>query len=529
MTLNSCTTKTDADILLHNGKIYTSDSAFSVKEAMVVKDGKILETGSYNEMITKYNIAEDIDLQGLYVYPGFIDAHCHFYGYSLTLQQADLNGALSFEEVIERLKTHQSAFNQKWLLGRGWDQNIWENREFPTNELLNKNFPDIPVVITRVDGHVVIANDKALEIAGINSDTKIEGGKILLKDGKITGILLDKAADKMKEIIPVPQGDDLSKLMIEAEKRCTELGLTSVADAGLDKDIILQIEDLQNKNKLKINVYAMLNPSEENIGFFVKKGYYDKSRLHVHAIKLYADGALGSRGACLLEPYSDDSSNSGIMVESIETLRHFCNIAYQNNYQVCTHAIGDSAVRVILGVYAEFLKGKNDRRWRIEHAQVVNENDFEVFSEYNIVPSVQPTHATSDMKWAANRIGDKRIKNAYAYKKLLKQNGWIPFGTDFPIEKIDPLLTFFAAVFRKDENGYPEGGFQPENAVTREDALKGITIWAARSCFLENESGSLEPGKYADFVILDKDIITADEKEILKTQVLKTYIRGEIR
>jgi predicted amidohydrolase YtcJ len=287
------------------------------------------------------------------------------------------------------------------------------------------------------------------------------------------------------------------------------------------------MEQLQKEKSLKMNVYAMLDPSKENMDFFVKKGIYKTDRMHVCSIKLYADGALGSRGALLLEPYADDPGNSGILVENMDTLKYYCQMAFDNNYQVCTHAIGDSAVRTVLKLYAQYLKQDNDRRWRIEHSQVVDKADVPLFGQYNIVPSVQPVHATSDMYWADERLGPVRVKNAYSYKDLMEQNKWIPFGTDFPIEKVDPLLTFYAAVYRKDVKGYPETGFQIENAVSKEDALRGITIWAAKSCFEDTEKGSLEPGKFSDFVILDKDIMTVPGKDILTTRILSTYIRGE--
>jgi len=523
----SCQTKTNADLLLLNGKIYTVDSSFSIAEAMAVKGGVIIATGTAKEIKSRYASDSLVDLGGNTVYPGFIDAHCHFYGLALFMQQADLHDAASFEQVIERLKIHQQHYHPQWLLGRGWDQNLWERKDFPDNELLDKNFPDIPVVLTRVDGHAVIANSKALQAAGINTGTKIAGGIILQKNGQLTGVLIDKAADKLKDIIPQPEGEELIALLKKAQQQCFSCGLTTVADAGLSKKIMLFFEKLFSENILKINIYGMLDPSVENIEFFVKKGIYRKNSLHICSIKLYADGALGSRGACLLKPYNDDETNNGLMVEALDTLKYFCNIAFKHHYQVCTHAIGDSAVRVMLNIYAEFLKGKNDRRWRIEHAQVVSPDDMALFGKHGIIPSVQPTHATSDMLWAGNRLGKDRIKTAYAYKNLMSQNGWIPFGTDFPIEKVSPLLTFYAAVFRKDQNGIPENGFQTENAVSREDALKGMTICAAKSCFEENEKGSLEAGKYADFVILDKDILNIPEAQVLNTKVLKTYIRGE--
>jgi len=525
--MHSCQTKTDADLLLLNGKIYTVDSNFSIAEAMAVKNGKIVATGSTQEIRERFTADSMMDLGGKPVYPGFIDAHGHFYGLALFMQQADLNGAASFEEVVESLQAHYQKYRPPWVLGRGWDQNLWENKAFPDNALLDKNFPDLPVVLTRIDGHAVIANSKALEMAQITAQTNIPGGKILQKDGKITGVLIDKAADRMKDKIPQPEDKELTALLKEAQRHCLSLGLTTVADAGLQKNTVLLFEKLFADNTLKINIYAMLEPSSENIETFVKKGIYRKGGLHICSLKLYADGALGSRGACLLEPYSDELSNTGLMVETRDSLIHYCRLAYENNYQMCTHAIGDSAVRAMLNIYATILKGTNDRRWRIEHAQVVSPGDMSLFAQFSIIPSVQPTHATSDMLWAADRLGNERVKSAYAYKDLLKQNNWLPFGTDFPIEKADPLLTFYAAVFRKDANSLPAGGFQIENAVSRVEALKGITLWAAKGCFEENEKGSLEAGKYADFVVLDQDIMAVSEKKILATKVLQTFIHGE--
>jgi len=276
-----------------------------------------------------------------------------------------------------------------------------------------------------------------------------------------------------------------------------------------------------------MKIYAMLSPTNEHFTQFVSKGTYKTAGLNVRSIKLYADGALGSRGAKMLDDYSDDPGNSGLVLTSPDSIRYFCSKAIENNYQVCTHAIGDSANRMMLQIYGEFLKGKNDKRWRIEHDQIIAPGDFKYFNTYSIVPSVQPTHATSDMYWATDRVGAERMKGAYAYKQLLGQNGWLPLGTDFPIENISPLYTFYAAVERKDLKGFPEEGFQPENALTREEALKGMTIWAAKAGFEENEKGSLEPGKAADFIILDKDIMQIPGSELPGVKVLKTFVDGK--
>jgi len=301
-----------------------------------------------------------------------------------------------------------------------------------------------------------------------------------------------------------------------------------VADAGLSKSLVLLMDKMQKNQSLKIRIYAMLEPSAENIEYFVKKGVYETPRLHVCSIKIYADGALGSRGGCLLKPYSDDPDNYGLIVESPEKLSKIIAIAYQYGYQVNTHAIGDSANRMMLDLYAGFLKQPNERRWRIEHVQCVDPADFAKFKQYSIIPSVQPTHATSDMYWAEERLGPVRIKYAYAYKSLMVQNGWFANGSDFPVESINPLYGFYAAVYRKDHKGYPQDGFQKENAVTRMQALQAMTIWAAKSDFEEKYKGSIEKGKYADFVVLDNDLLKCTEQDLLKIHVLLTYINGEL-
>jgi hypothetical protein len=518
-----------ADLIIKNAKIYTVDSTFSKAEAMVVKAGKILAIGTEDKILSHFESDNIIDLEGKPVFPGFIDAHCHFYGYGLgLLQRADLTGTNSFDEVLEILKKHHDAFSSFWIEGRGWDQNDWEIKEFPDKAKLDILFPDNPVLLTRIDGHAAIANAKALQIAGIVNNTVVEGGNIIQKNGQPTGVLIDNAIDLVSKKIPKPDVQQISKALITAEKRCFEVGLTGVHDAGLDANIVGIIDSLQKTGQLKMNIYAMLSPTKKNFSTYVSKGPYKTDKLNVRSIKLYADGALGSRGAKMLEDYSDDPGNAGLVLTSPDSIRRFCQEALENNYQVCTHAIGDSANRMMLTIYGEFLKGSNDKRWRIEHDQVVADGDFDLFGKFSIVPSVQPTHATSDMYWAADRVGAERIKGAYAYKRLLSQNGWLPLGTDFPIENINPLYTFYAATERKDLKGFPEEGFQTENALNREEALKGMTIWAAKAAFDENLRGSLEPGKVADFVVLEKDIMTIPGSETPEVKIRMTFVDGKM-
>jgi predicted amidohydrolase YtcJ len=521
-----CSQKEDMENIYFNTNVYTVNSEFSVQEAFVVKDGKIVDVGSNDEILSKYSSENKVDLEGKFVYPGFIDPHCHFYGYGLSLQWANLRGTQSFEEILEIIKTHYENSTSEWILGRGWDQNDWENKDFPSKEKLDVLFPNNPVYLVRVDGHAALVNSKALEIANFNENTFFEGGHLQKKDGKLTGILIDNAKEELYKIIPEETIEQQANSLLEAAKDCFAVGLTSVADAGLKKETIGIMDSLQQNGDLKMRIYAMVESSDEASLELIRKGIYRTDYLSVRSVKMYADGALGSRGALMLEDYSDDPGNKGILVNTQEYYDNICKLAYENNFQVCTHAIGDGANRIILNTYAKFLKGKNDLRWRIEHAQVVNPDDFELFGKFNIVPSMQSTHATSDMYWAEDRVGSERIKGAYALKQLMNQNGWIPNGSDFPVEKINPLLGYYAAISRKDIKGYPEEGFQKENALSREEAMRAMTIWAAKSCFQEDEKGSIEKGKFADFVILEEDLLNIEESKIPNIKVLETYING---
>ncbi|NPA37117.1 MAG: amidohydrolase [Chlorobi bacterium] len=528
--INACDVKKEnADLILLNGVVYTVNSDMDIAEAVAVKDGIIVAVGANEEVGNRYTSENIINLKGKSVYPGFIDAHCHFYGYGVDqLIYADLTGTKSFDEVLSVLKEFsEKNKNNKWILGRGWDQNDWPDKIFPDNRNLNELFPDKPVVITRIDGHAVLVNKKALDAAGFNEKTIIPGGKLQKKNGELTGILLDNAADKLKEIVPPLNDAMISEALLGAQEDCFTVGLTSVVDAGLDKNVVEIIDSLNKEGKLKMRIYAMLTPDKETVNTYVKKGIYKTPYLHISSIKLYADGALGSRGACLLQPYYDDPGNFGFLVNTPEYLDSLCAVAFENGYQVNTHAIGDSAVRTVLNIYRKYLKPDNDRRWRIEHSQVVAPEDFALYGKINVIPAVNTTHATSDMYWAEERLGPERIKNAYAYKKLLQQNGWLTNGSDFPVESINPLYGFYAAVARKDLSGYPEGGFQPENALTREQALKAMTIWAAKGSFEEDEKGSIEPGKIADMVVTDRDIMKCEIADVPETNVIYTFSGGK--
>ena len=524
--MTACNQKTPVDLIIHNANIYTVDNDFSKAQAFAVKDGKFVAVGDEETIMHQFAAEETIDAHGDAVYPGFMDGHCHFTGYGENLiRWADLKGCQSFDEVIERLKVHDSLYPSEWLLGRGWDQNLWKVAEFPDNEKLAEAFPDKKVLLTRVDGHAVLVSKEVLELAGINQDTKMDGGMVIVKEGRCTGVLLDNLADAAKALVPKMENELRAQALLKAQENCMGVGLTSVTDAGLDIATIELIDSLQQAGQLKMHVNAMVNPDDETMNHFMQQGVIDKERLTVRSVKIYADGALGSRGAKLLEPYSDDPSNTGLMVENDDFYRHVCQKAYDAGYQVCCHAIGDGGVRHILDIYSEYLKGHNDLRWRIEHSQTVDEADFQRYADLSVIPSIQTTHCTSDMDWADERLGE-RIKNAYAYQQLLQQNGWVVNGTDFPIEDISPIYTFYAAVARKHLDGTPAEGFQMENALNREQALRSITIWVAKGCFLEARKGSIEIGKDADFVILDRDLMTVAKSEIPAAKVKMCHIHA---
>ena len=526
--ITACKFRQKAELIIHHAKIYTVDDKFSVAEAMAINDGKIIAIGTNDDILKQYESDSITDAKGKAVFPGFNDAHAHFVGYAMSLLTVNLVDTKSWEEVLEKCNEFTKTLPAgAWLTGRGWDQNDWVAKAFPDNTKLNELFPDRPVMITRVDGHAAMANAKALELAGVKPGDILTGGDIEVKDGKLTGLLIDNAVDLVSSKIPAPDLAQAKKALLLAQENCFAVGLTSLHDCGLDFGTVEQIEALQKTGELKMRMNIMLSDAKPNYDYAFKRGKIKTDYLNVGSFKVYADGALGSRGASLLQPYSDKPTWSGFLLSKPEHFDSVANIIYTKGWQMCTHAIGDSGNRTILKIYAKYLKGKNDLRWRIEHAQVINENDFHFFGDNSIIPSVQPTHGTSDMYWAADRLGPLRVKGAYAYQQLLKQNNWIPLGTDFPVEDISTFKTFFASVVRQDAKGFPAGGYQMENAMTREETIRGMTIWAAKASFEEKKKGSLEKGKFADFIMLDTDLMQCEAAAILKTNVLATYSAGK--
>lgn len=525
---SSCKFRQKAELIIHHAKIYTVDDKFAVAEAMAINDGKIIAIGSNDDILKEYESDSITDAKGKAVFPGFNDAHAHFVGYAMSLLTVNLVDTKSWDEVIEKCNAFAKSLpSGAWLTGRGWDQNDWAVKDFPDNTKLNELFPDRPVILSRIDGHAAMANAKALELAGVKPGDKLTGGDIEVKDGKLTGLLVDNAVDLVSSKIPEANLAQVKKALLLAQENCFAVGLTSLHDCGLDFATVEKIEALQKSGELKMRMNIMLSDAKENFDYAFKRGKIKTDYLNVGSFKVYADGALGSRGACLLQPYSDKPDWSGFLLSKPDHFDSVANIIYAKGWQMCTHAIGDSGNRAILKIYAKYLKGKNDLRWRIEHAQVINEDDFKLFGENSIIPSVQPTHGTSDMYWAGDRLGPVRVKGAYAYQQLLKENNWIPLGTDFPVEDISTFKTFFAAVVRQDAKGFPAGGYQVENALSREETIRGMTTWAAKASFEERKKGSLEKGKFADFIILDTDLMNCEPAAILKTKVLATYSAGK--
>lgn len=524
--LISCTPeKQVSDLIITNANVYTVNETAPKAEAFAINDQRIVAIGTSEEIGKQYQSENSIDMNGATIVPGLIDGHCHFNNLGIFMQTVDLTGTSGMTEIFERIKTFQISKNASFIVGRGWDQNDWEIKKYPTKKELDKLYPSTPVALSRIDGHALWVNQAALDLAGIDDNTSITGGEIIKKNGQITGVLVDNAMDLVWKIVPKPSLKNRITALKDAETHCLELGLTTVTDAGLSRETIELIDSLQQIDELKMKVYAMISMSPENLDYYLKKGVSKTDRLNVRSFKVYADGALGSRGATLKKPYSDREGHYGAMVTSLDDLSMIAKKLAKSKFQMNTHAIGDSANSYVLKTYAKVLKSQTNRRWRVEHAQVIDLDEFDYFTE--IIPSVQPTHATSDMYWAEDRLGATRIKGAYAYKSLLEINGRIVLGTDFPVEKVNPMLTFYAAVARKDLSGYPEGGFQSKNALSREETLKGMTIWAAYANFEEKEKGSLEVNKFADFVVLDQDIMTIPIKEVPNIRINGTYINGE--
>ena len=522
--LTSCSEQ--VDLIVYNAEVYTVDVNNKKVTSFAVKDGKFIYVGD-DSVTSKYSSSNIINAEGLPVYPGFIDSHAHFYNLGFFNDQVNLKETKSFEEVLKRVMEFNNSNDKDFIIGRGWDQNDWDNKSFPTNKLLNEEFPDKAIVLRRIDGHAYLVNDFALNLAGIDKSSNIEGGEFVKSNGKLTGVLIDNAMRLIDDIIPDPTKEESVKALISAQEIAFENGLTTISEAGISREQIELIDSLQKTGVLKIKIYAMIENNLEDVDYYLEQGPYKTDKLNVRSVKVYADGALGSRGASMIDEYSDRKGYFGIIRTPIDSIKNLAFKLAGTKFQMNTHAIGDNANRLVLNAYRDALFNYRDPRWRVEHAQVINEIDIDLFNQ-KIIPSVQPTHATSDMYWLYDRVGKERASLAYAYKELLERSGVIPFGTDFPVEDINPIMTFYSAVVRKDSNGYPDGGFQMENSISRGDALNAMTIHGAYANFEEDEKGSIEVGKSADFIILDNDLIRSAENRIPSTNIVATFIDGEL-
>jgi predicted amidohydrolase YtcJ len=521
--------KEKVDLIVHNATIYTVNETFEQKEAIAIANDTIVAIGAEHEILNRFQSKRIIDARQQFVYPGFIDAHCHFTGYAEGLLRLNLVGTKSWEECIQRLKEYQSIHpDMQWLVGRGWDQNDWENANFPNKTALDELFPNTPVLLRRIDGHAAVANEAALAAAGINVNSSIEGGAFIIEDGQLTGVLIDRAVDLVIKKIPPTTSEQKKASLQQAESNCFKAGITSLVDAGLKRPAIELLNTLYSNNELNIRQYVMLADDQLTLEYYLPNGIIKMPSLHIRSVKTYVDGALGSRGAALLEPYSDSPTESGFLLYASTHFDSLAKVVHEAGFQLNAHCIGDSANRYALNLYGKILGGTNDDRWRIEHAQVVHPDDIAKYRAFNIIPSVQPTHATSDMYWAEERLGSERIHSAYAFKTLKDQNGMIALGTDFPVEDIDPLKTFYASVFRVDDQLYPTGGFLPEQQLSRESALKGMTIWAAIAQFEEEEKGSLEIGKLGDLVILNRDLMKINAEDFHQVEVVTTVVGDSV-
>ena len=514
------------DLIVYNAEIYTVDNNKNKATSFAVKDGKFIYVGD-DSVTSNYSSSNIINAEGLPLYPGFIDSHAHFYNLGFFNDQVNLKETKSFQEVLKRVIEYNNSNKKDFIIGRGWDQNDWENKSFPTNKLLNEEFPDKAIVLRRIDGHAYLVNDFALNLAGIDKSSNVDGGEFVKSNGKLTGVLIDNAMRLIDDIIPAPTKEESIKALISAQEIAFENGLTTIAEAGISREQIELIDSLQKTGILKIKIYAMIENNLEDVDYYLEQGPYKTDKLNVRSVKVYADGALGSRGASMIEDYSDRRGYKGIIRTPIDSIKNLAFKLSGTKFQMNTHAIGDNANRIVLEAYGDALFNYRDPRWRVEHAQVINENDIDLFNQ-KIIPSVQPTHATSDMYWLYDRVGKKRANLAYAYKELLTRSKVIAFGTDFPVEDISPIMTFYSAVARKDLNGYPSEGFQMENSINRADALYAMTVFGAYANFEENEKGSIEVGKSADFIILDNDLIISEENRIPLTNIVATFIDGEL-
>lgn len=508
-------------------KIYLADTGFTTATAMVVENSIILYAGDVRTADSLYPNTPKMEFPGKFIYPGFIDAHCHFLAYSKGLTEVDLVGCKSEADAVKRAKKFSKKNTLPWLIGRGWDQNDWASKSYPSMAQLDKAFPNTPVCLSRIDGHAVWINSAAVKALNLNTDAAIPGGEFVKSNGKFQGICIDNAADLVKSQLPKAPFSAWEKGLATGLKNCHAQGLTQIAEAGISQDDITLIKDLQKQGKLDLRIYGMLSLSDENLGYISRNGMIYTDLFTMRSVKMYLDGALGSRGALLKGDYCDQLGHKGLQIIDEAKFEMYQVYLLNKGFQVCVHAIGDSANAIALRTFQKNIPEGYDARWRIEHAQIVNVKDQKIFAKRSIIPSVQPTHATSDAPWADERLCSTVAKGGYAYQNLLSQAKVIALGTDFPVEGISPINTFYAATQRMDAAGKLERPFIGEQALSRKQAMWGMTLWAAYANFDETRTGSLEAGKMADFIVMDTDLMTVAAEKIPKAKVWHTYIGGK--
>ncbi|MFM2140413.1 MAG: hypothetical protein RLZZ25_678 [Gemmatimonadota bacterium] len=524
-----------ADLVVTNGRIYTADAARPVVDAMAIRGGRVVFVGDRAgaKALTGAQ-TEVLDLDGQTVIPGMTDAHAHVLGLGQALRNVDLVGTASYEAVIARVAARAKEIPKgEWIIGRGWDQNDWGDTRWPSHEALSRAVPDHPVYLERVDGHAALANAMAMQRAGLTRASKDPSGGQIVRDarGEPMGVLVDNAQGLVERSIPAATRAQTKAMIAAAITEMHRWGLTGVHDAGASAQTLELYEELGREGALDLRLYAMISDHAPTLEAWFRRGpqsgLFD-GRLWVRSIKLYQDGALGSRGAALLEPYSDDAATSGLLVSAPAHIREVADRALVAGFQVNTHAIGDRGNRLVLDAYQAALAARPtaDHRFRVEHAQILHSDDIPRFAALGVIPSMQASHQTSDMYWAGNRLGETRLRGAYAWRSLLETGTIIPNGSDFPVEYVDPLISFKASVSRQDAKGWPVGGWFPEQRMTREEALKSMTIWPAYAAFQEAELGSLTPGKHADFVVLDQDLLRIPDAMLAQVRVRSTWFAG---
>jgi hypothetical protein len=524
-----------ADLVVTNARIYTVDANRPVAEAMAIRGGRVLFVGSSRgALAARGPQTRVIDAAGAAIVPGIADAHVHLLDLGMALRSVDLVGSKSLDEVVARIAARARDLPAgTWITGNGWDQNDWADTRMPSHDALSRAVPRHPVLVSRVDGHAALANATALRLAGITAQTPDpQGGRIEHgASGEVTGVLVDNAAGLVSGKIPADTHDDVRDATLAAIREANRHGLTSIHDAGVGAPVIDIYEELARAGQFSLRNYVMMQGDDSTLARYIRRGpqaaLYD-GHLWIRAIKIVADGALGSRGAALLDPYSDAPSTSGIVRAPQARIQDVAERALRAGFQLNVHAIGDRGNRIVLDAFEAALKRvpTADHRFRVEHAQILHHDDIPRFAQLDVIPSMQATHQTSDMYWASNRLGYARALGAYAWRSLLNTGVIIPNGTDFPVESVNPFFTFHASVTRQDSDNWPAGGWFPQERMTREEALKSITLWPAFAAFQERDMGSLAAGKFADFVILDRDIMTVAPELLAGTQVVATYISG---